>query len=100
MFRHIVLVRLSPVLTDDERAAYCAAVERMGRESPTVRSLVCAPNVGSGPNHYDFASVTDFDDEAGFRAYLASDAHRAYVEAYGKPMVTQLAVVQQEIQGS
>jgi hypothetical protein len=98
MFRHIVLVRLSPVLTDDERAAYRAAVERLGRDSPTVRSSVCAPNVGTGPNHYDFAAVTDFDDEAGFRTYLASEAHRSYVENYGKLMVTQLAVVQQQIE--
>ena len=97
MFRHIVLVRLCPVLTDEEREAYRAAVVRLGRESPMVRASVCAPNAGAGPNHYDFAAVTDFDDEAGFRAYLASEAHREYVENYGKLMVTQLAVIQQQL---
>jgi hypothetical protein len=97
MFRHIVMVRLSPVLTDDERQAYREAVERLGRESPTVRAHTCSPNVGNGPNHYDFAAVTDFDDEEGFRSYLAGPAHRTYVESFGKPMVTQLAVVQQHI---
>jgi hypothetical protein len=94
-FRHIVLVRFKPEVTDAERVQYAEAIAALNRG--TGRPFAAGSNVGSGPNHYDFAAVTDFADEAAFRAYLASPEHKAYVENFGRPMVAQLAVVQQII---
>jgi quinol monooxygenase YgiN len=94
-FRHIVLVRFKPEVTAAERVQYAEAIAALNRG--TGRPFAASDNVGSGPNHYDYAAVTDFADEAAFRAYLASPEHRAYVENFGKPMVAQLAVVQQII---
>lgn len=94
-YRHIVLVRFKPEATAADRTAYQAAIERLHRADSL--PFHCGPNVGSGPNHYEFATVVDFADEAAFRAYLASPGHKAYVENFGKPMVAQLAVVQQII---
>ena len=94
-FRHITLVRFKPELTEAERLAYAAAVIALHRDNG--REVAAAPNVGSGPNHYDFAATVDFPDEAAFRAYITSPEHKAYVENFGKPMVDQLAVIQQII---
>lgn len=94
-FRHIVLIRFKPETTEADRRAYIAAVDRLHGDAG--RPSQAGLNVGSGPNHFDFAAVTDFADEAAFRAYIASPEHKAYVESFGKPMVAQLAVVQQII---
>ncbi|HZY50752.1 MAG TPA: Dabb family protein [Devosia sp.] len=94
-YRHITLVRFKPEVSETDRLAYAEAIGALHRNS--VRPVAAGPNVGSGPNHYEFAIVADFADEAAFRAYLASPEHKAYVEAFGKPMVAQLAVVQQII---
>ena len=95
MFRHIVLIRFNDDLTEADRAAYKAAVEEMA-SGPEVRGFSCGLNVGSGPNHHDFAVVMDFDDRAAFRAYIDGPAHKAYVDEWAKRCVKSLAAIQHE----
>lgn len=95
MFRHIVLVKFKDSLTADDRAAFQRAIEGLAAATPDLRGFSCGMNVGTGPNHHDFGSVMDFDDEPAFRAYLASPAHQNYVLTFGRPMVERLAVIQQ-----
>jgi quinol monooxygenase YgiN len=97
MFRHIVLVRFRDGLGDEERDRYRQAIEGLVAATPSVLGFSCGMNVGTGPNHHDFGAVTDFPDEAAFRAYLASPAHQDYVINFGRPMVERLAVIQQVI---
>lgn len=95
MLRHIVLLTFKPEAGVAERAAVRAAVEGLRTAVPEVRALVCGDNVGSGPNHCDFAVTVDFDDVAAFRRYLAHPAHRAYVEGPARA-VARLAAIQHE----
>ena len=95
MLRHIVLLTFKPEASLDERAAVRVAVEGFSAQVPEVRALLCGENVGSGPNHCDFALVADFDDVAAFRRYMASPAHRAYVEGPARA-VARLAAVQHQ----
>jgi quinol monooxygenase YgiN len=95
MLRHIVLVTFKPEATAEQRAAVRSAVESFSVQVPEVRSLVCGENVGSGPNHHDFAMVADFDDLAAFRRYIASPAHQAYVQGPAKA-VAKIAAIQHE----
>ncbi len=95
MLRHIVLLTFNPDASVEERAAARAAIENFARQVPEVRSLVCGENVGSGPNHHDFAIVADFDDLAAFRRYIESPAHRAYVAGPAKA-VAKIAAIQHE----
>jgi len=94
-FRHITLVRFKPGLSEAQRLEYAQAVLALHRDHG--RQVEAAPNVGSGPNHYDFAATVDFADEAAFRAFMASPEHKTYVEQFGRPLVDQLAVIQQII---
>ena len=93
MFRHIVLISFRPEAAPAERNAVRAALAALPALVPEIRSFQSGDNVGKGPNHHDFATVMDFDDEAAFRRYLASDAHKAYV-AGPATAVARLAVVQ------
>ena len=95
MLRHIVLLTFKPEASLEQRKAVRSAVEGFSKLIPEVRSLVCGENVGSGPNHHDFALVADFDDLAAFRRYIASPAHQAYVEGPAKA-VAKLAAIQHE----
>ena len=60
---------------------------------PEVKGCICGDNVGSGPNHHDFATVMDFDDLDSFRRYIQSDAHKAYVAGPAQA-AAKLAVAQ------
>ena len=93
MFRHIVLVTFKPEATSEERDAFRAAIRGLPAAIPEIRKFEGGDNVGHGPNHHDFATVMDFDDETAFRRYLASEAHRAYV-AGPAAAVGKLAVIQ------
>lgn len=96
MLRHIVLVTYKPEATADQRAAMLATVAAFVEQVPEVQSLTCGENVGSGPNHHDFAIVADFDDLSAFRRYIESDAHQSYVETYAKVIVEKIAAIQHE----
>jgi hypothetical protein len=89
------MLTFEPEASPEQRAAVRAAVESFPAQVPEIRSLVCGENVGSGPNHYDFVLVADFDNLAAFRRYLASSAHQAYVEGPAKA-VARLAAIQHE----
>ena len=94
MLRHIVLVTFKPGTTTEKRAAFRAAIEALPGAVPEVRSFTGGENVGSGPNHHDYAAVMDFDDMDAFRRYIASAPHQAYVANHGKVVVERLAAIQ------
>jgi hypothetical protein len=97
MFRHIVLVRWLPEATEEQRQAARDAMGSLASLVPGVRAARCGVNVGSGPNHYDFAAVFDFDDRAAFRAYIDHDAHQAYAKGPVRAAaVASIAVLQHE----
>lgn len=97
MLRHIVMITFKPEATDAQKDAYRAAVKSFADTIPEIRSLVCGDNVGSGPNHHDFAIVADFDDMAAFRSYVDGPVHQAYVQEHARKVVGKLAAIQHEI---
>ncbi|WP_112323442.1 Dabb family protein [Oceanibium sediminis] len=96
MLRHIVLLTFKDSATEAERQALHDAVSALKDKVPEVLSLTCGANVGSGPNHHDYALVADFEDMAAFKRYIASPAHRAYVDGPAKA-VARIAAIQQQI---
>ena len=92
MLRHIVLMTFKPEASEEERRAVRAALEGLRDRVPEVRALVCGSNVGSGPNHRDFALVADFDDMAAFKRYIASEPHQAYVAGPARAVASIAAI--------
>jgi hypothetical protein len=82
MIIHVVLFRLKPNLTDDERDALAAALSRATREIPSIRRARVGSRVTMGRPYeqlmttdYSFAAMLEFDDRDGLRAYLDHSAH-------------------------
>lgn len=93
MFRHIVLVRWKESASSEDRELMRATIEGLPALVPEILSANVGLNVGSGPNHYDFATVFDFESQEAFKRYISSEAHQEYVKGPGQT-VEQLAVVQ------
>ena len=93
MFRHIVLVKWKPEVTDAERQALRDAIEQLPTQVPEIIAARVGLDVGRGPNNYDMATVFDFENIAAFKRYIASAAHQAYVQGPAKA-AAQFAVVQ------
>jgi hypothetical protein len=82
MIIHVVLFRLKPNLTDDERDALAAALTRAAQEIPSIRRARVGSRVIMGRPYeqlmttdYSFAAMLEFDDRDGLRAYLDHSAH-------------------------
>jgi quinol monooxygenase YgiN len=97
MLRHIVLVSFKSEASDDQIAAWRAAVTDMCETSAEVLSFSLGRNIGHGPNHHDAALVADFEDIDAFRRYVGSDAHKAYVETHARHVTDKLAAIQHEM---
>ena len=97
MLRHIVLISFKPESTDDQIAAWQAAVTDMCESSEAVLSFSLGMNIGAGPNHHDAALVADFADMDAFRSYVTSDKHKVYVENHARQVTAKLAAIQHEL---
>lgn len=94
MIRHIVMHKLKPTASEAAVAAWKEAALKMCEDSPEVLSHSFGENCGTGPNNYDTAFIMDFESLEVFRAYIASDAHMAYVKEHAIPVVDTLAAIQ------
>jgi hypothetical protein len=97
MMRHIVLVSFRHEASEEQRAAWRAAVTEMCETSAEVLSFSLGTNIGSGPNHHDAALVADFEDMDAFRRYVSGDKHKAYVENHARHVTAKLAAIQHEM---
>jgi Stress responsive A/B Barrel Domain len=73
-----------------EQAAIDALVEYLSGYAaaiPEIRGLSFGPDLGLAERNGDFAIIVDFDDEQGFRRYLADPAHGRLVEKFLKPII-------------
>jgi hypothetical protein len=98
MFRHVVLLRWKPGTPVGHGEAVAAALEGLRHRAIPFRSYVFGPDLGiSGPpNGFDFGIVGEFDDRAGWDAYMGDEEHdRIRAELIG-PHVEARATTQFE----
>lgn len=87
MLHHIVIWKMRGETSDErrERAETVAAALRPLAESvPTVRKLDVRINELDGYNNFDVALISEFDDVAGFEAYVIHPEHQAVVKIIGE----------------
>jgi hypothetical protein len=82
MFLHIVLFRPKPGISDADRSALLAALERAAIHIPSVRRFHVGRRVTHGRGYeqqmtqdFPYAAVVEFDDLAGLQTYLQHPAH-------------------------
>jgi hypothetical protein len=73
---HIVLFRPRADVTPAEQRAFVVALEEACRRVPTIRRATIGRSLPSDNGHdFPYTAVMEFDDEAGFTAYLAHPLH-------------------------
>jgi hypothetical protein len=96
VFRHVVMVRLSEDMTDDQKEALRAGLLRLPEVIPDIRAYRFGDDVGLNEGNFDFVVTADFDDAAGYLTYRDHPDHRKLVAELLAPFVTKRAAVQFE----
>ena len=93
MVIHVVLFKPRADLSDLDRAALVAALERAIKNIPTVLGVRVGRRlkIGAGyeqtaPDAADFLAVIEFDDAAGLQAYLQHPAHEELGQRFNESM--------------
>lgn len=94
MFRHVVLFRFIPDITDAQRDAVLAGLAALPGKIPEIRGYRYGPDAGITEGNWDFAVVADFDDRAGFEVYAPHPDHRAFIADCMVPVMAERAAVQ------
>jgi hypothetical protein len=95
-FRHVALFRWTPGTSPEQIAAIAPALQALASTLAGLRSYACGPGLGLTPVSYDFGVVAEFDDKAGWDAYMADEEHeRIRTELIG-PIVAERAGIQLE----
>lgn len=91
MITHVVLFRVRPDLSNDERGALLDAFEHAVRDIPTVRGVRAGTRVSFGAGYerppsesHDYLIAIDFDDLGGLRHYLEHPSHVALGERFNR----------------
>ena len=91
MITHVVLFRVRPGLSKEEREGLLDAFERAARDIPTVRGIRAGTRVSFGAGYerrgsdaLDFLIEIDFDDLRGLRDYLQHPTHADLGERFNR----------------
>ncbi len=99
MIRHIVLFRFHPDATDEQREAVADGIRSLAGAIPGLRSISCGFDAGLAAGNADFASVAEFDDEAGYLAYASHPVHVALVTEVIRPTLDERSAIQLRLEG-
>jgi hypothetical protein len=96
VFRHVVMVRFTDDMTDDDRAALRAGLARLPDLIPDIRAYRYGPDAGINEGNFDFVVTADFDDAQGYVTYRDHPEHQQLVKERLAPFVASRAAVQFE----
>ena len=89
MIAHVVLFRPKPSLSDDERAAFVAALDEALHHIPRIsrarvgrRSVMGRTYDAHNPQEFPFMALLEFETKADLVAYLDHPAHRTLGEQF------------------
>jgi hypothetical protein len=93
-FRHVALFRWQPELPAGHEEVVRTALLGLAATLEGCRSYACGPDAGVNPIAYDFGVVAEFEDKAGWDAYMADAEHDRIREELIGPFVTDRATFQ------
>lgn len=96
MFVHNVFFKWIPGTTASEVDVMAAGLATLPDKVPSIRSYMFGRDLGLGQSgvSWDFAIFAEFDDEAGWRAYLSHPDHEAVRDELLAPRIAERATVQ------
>src|SRR5688572_27269185 len=94
MIRHVAVFRWSEGTTADQIEAVATGLDEMVPQVPTIRAYSHGPDLVLGDGRWDYAVVADFDDPAGYQAYVDHPAHQVVATQRIAPIRADRAHVQ------
>ena len=94
MLRHVVVLRWHPGTTAAQLEALARAIATLPAQIPEIRAYRFGADAALTSGNFDFAIVADFDDEAGFHAYVSHPAHQRFIAEHTRPLAAVRAAVQ------
>jgi len=94
MIRHVVLMRLAPDTTDEQRTAIADGIRSLPSTIAEIVSISCGSDIGVAPGNADFASVAEFNDEDDYLVYAEHPDHLRVITELIRPVLTERTAVQ------
>ncbi|MUL42110.1 Dabb family protein [Streptomonospora sp. PA3] len=91
--RHIALFRWSEGVTPEQVAEVERTLSRLPAAIPQLDGYSFGPDLGIGPDTFDFAVVADVADEDAYAAYRDHPEHQAALDVI-RPLIAERAAAQ------
>ncbi len=96
MVDHLVLFKLTPDATDEQRADALAALRGLKDKIPGILDLTAGVNFSSRSQGFELGVFVRFTDRAALENYLPHPAHRGAVDTFVAPIKADVIVVDYE----
>jgi hypothetical protein len=97
MIRHVAVFRWVEGTTPEQVAAVVTGLASLPAQVPSIRAYTHGPDLRLGDGRWDYAVVGDFDDGAGYQAYVDHPAHDDVRRELILPLVAERGNVQIEL---
>lgn len=98
MFRHCVMFRWKPEVTEIERSTIALGLDELAALLAN-KAYAHGPNVGLAEGNWDYVIVADFESRSDYEAYAADPGHIELIKGRISPNIEERAAVQYEIPG-
>ena len=96
MIRHIVLFKLRPDVSTEDKEAWLEQARSMPKEIEVLRAFSVGEDVVRGERSFDLGLVADFDSSADAKVYAGHPAHVPVAEM-GRALWEQVVTVDFEV---
>jgi hypothetical protein len=93
MLHHVIELRFHESTTDEQVQEMADGLLGLRKQIDTIRSMRMGRDLGLRADNFDFASLLEFDDQAGYLAFRDHPAHQQWVHDHVRPIITERAGV-------
>lgn len=93
MLHHVIELRFHEGTSDDQIQAMADGLLGLRDQIPTIRSMRMGRDLRIRADNFDFASLIEFDDEAGYLEFRDHPAHQQWVHDHVRPIIAERAGV-------
>lgn len=93
MLHHVIMLRWVEGVTDEAKQAVVDGLMGLREEIDTIRAMRMGFDLGIRADNFDFASLIEFDDEAGYLTFRDHPAHQKVVVEHIRPAMAERAGV-------
>lgn len=93
MLHHVISLRFNEGTSDDQVQQLIDALLGLREQIDTIRSMRMGRDLRIRPDNFEFASLIEFDDKAGYLYFRDHPAHQKVVADFIRPIIAERAGV-------